>query len=365
MPIQFPTNPEVNQEYTYEGKVWQWDGSAWVGVRQETGIQRSNIWSKQNLLIPKRGFGLNSGYNGTTDQRRTAAGTIPMLKHYMERDLNEFINNIGFIGLLDLYPSAAAAYSVRALRAAYTGSAIRVRRASDNAEQDIGFTLFGDLDTTALTSFCSGTNGFVTTWYDQSENGRNVIQPTAANQPQIVSGGTVLTENGKPCVNFTGIDKRLKTIDNSLFFNDCTISYVCRSISTATFAPLTFGYGNHPISSKSRYLGPLNNNLSFVVFGSDYVSTISAAGDSTINLYSANYIMSTNVATVYKNASTQSGIPGTQATTTTNAKFAINEIADRNESATINFSEGVFYAFNNNSNLTGIRSNQNTYYAIY
>jgi hypothetical protein len=75
--------------------------------------------------------------------------------------------------------------------------------------------------------------------------------------------------------------------------------------------------------------------------------------------------MSTNVATVYKNASTQNGIPGTQATTTTNAKFAINEIADRNESATINFSEGVFYAFNNNSNLTGIRSNQNTYYAIY
>ena len=273
--------------------------------------------------------------------------------------------SIGFIGLLDTYPNAAAAYSVRALRIAYTGSAIRVRRASDNAEQDIGFTLFGDLNTTALTSFCSGTNGFVTTWYDQSGNGRNALQPTAANQPQIVSGGTVLTENGKPCVNFTSTDKRLKTIDNSLFFNDCTLSYVCRSISTATFAPLAFGYGNHPVSSKSRYLGPLNNNLSFVVFGSDYISTIPAAGDSTINLYSSNYIMSTNVATVYKNTSTQSGTPGTQGTTTTTAKFAINEIADRNESATINFSEGVFYAFNNNSNLTGIRANQNTYYAIY
>jgi hypothetical protein len=90
MPIQFPPSPSVNQEYTYEGKVWAWDGSSWVGVRQETGIQKSNIWAKQNLLIPKRGFGLNSGYNGTTDQRRTAAGTIPMLKHYMERDLGLF-----------------------------------------------------------------------------------------------------------------------------------------------------------------------------------------------------------------------------------------------------------------------------------
>jgi hypothetical protein len=70
--------------------VWAWDGSSWVGVRQETGIQKSNIWAKQNLLIPKRGFGLNSGYNGTTDQRRTKAGTIPSLKHFIERDLGEF-----------------------------------------------------------------------------------------------------------------------------------------------------------------------------------------------------------------------------------------------------------------------------------
>jgi hypothetical protein len=73
--------------------VWAWDGSSWVGVRQETGIQKSNIWAKQNLLIPKRGFGLNSGYNGTTDQRRTKAGTIPILKHYMERDLGFFESN--------------------------------------------------------------------------------------------------------------------------------------------------------------------------------------------------------------------------------------------------------------------------------
>lgn len=37
-----------------------------------------------------RRWRLNSGYNGATDQRRTKAGTIPMLKHYMERGLGEF-----------------------------------------------------------------------------------------------------------------------------------------------------------------------------------------------------------------------------------------------------------------------------------
>jgi hypothetical protein len=106
-----------------------------------------------------------------------------------------------FVGLLDTYPNAAAAYSVRKLRTAYTGSTIRVRRSSDNTEQNIGFDGSGNLDTTALTSFCGAGNGFVTTWYDQSGNSRNATQTTAANQPQIVSAGSVITEGGKPTID--------------------------------------------------------------------------------------------------------------------------------------------------------------------
>lgn len=106
--------------------------------------------------------------------------------------------------LLDLYPGAAVAYSLRKLRTAYTGSAIRVRRASDNAEQNIGFNTLGNLDTSALTAFCTGTNGFVTTWYDQSGNSQNVIQATAVSQPQIVASGSVILEGGFPAVKFDG-----------------------------------------------------------------------------------------------------------------------------------------------------------------
>jgi hypothetical protein len=57
-----------------------------------------------------------------------------------------------FVGLLDTYPNAAVAYSLRKLRSAYTGSAIRVRRSSDNAEQDIAF-VGNDLDTTTMLDF--------------------------------------------------------------------------------------------------------------------------------------------------------------------------------------------------------------------
>ena len=103
--------------------------------------------------------------------------------------------------LLDTYSGAAAAYSLRRLRTAYTGDAIRVRRESDNTEQDIGF-VGEDLNTSALTTFCSGTNGFVKTWYDQSGNARDATQSTAAQQPQIVSSGSVINLNSKPTLQF-------------------------------------------------------------------------------------------------------------------------------------------------------------------
>jgi hypothetical protein len=106
--------------------------------------------------------------------------------------------------LLDDYPNAAAAYSLRKLDKDYTGNAIRVRRSNDNTEQNIGFTSGGDLDTASLKTFVGANSGFVTTWYDQSGNSRNATQSTAANQPRIVNAGTVDRENNKPFIRFDG-----------------------------------------------------------------------------------------------------------------------------------------------------------------
>jgi hypothetical protein len=102
--------------------------------------------------------------------------------------------------LLDTYSGAAAAYSLRLLRTAYSGNCIRVRRSSDNAEQDFGF-VSNDLDTASLLTFCGVGNGFVTIWYDQSGNVNNANQTVALSQPQIVASGVVNTLiSGKPCV---------------------------------------------------------------------------------------------------------------------------------------------------------------------
>jgi len=58
-------------------------------------------------------------------------------------------NTLDKAGLTSASP-VAVAYSVRLLSSTYTGKALQVRRSSDNATQDIGFTSNGDLDTTTL-----------------------------------------------------------------------------------------------------------------------------------------------------------------------------------------------------------------------
>jgi len=266
-------------------------------------------------------------------------------------------------GLLETYSGAAAAYSLRKLRNGYVGNAIRVRRSSDNAEQDIAFNTSGGLDTVSLLAFVGGGNGFVTTWYDQSSNGYNMLQTTATAQPQIVSSGNMILENGKPTVSFTSNSKKLQTINLPLSFYDCSLSYVSRNISRTAYACGIFGYGNNAQYSGTRYLGTSfgANTLTFIYFGADVATNLSGAGDTKLALYSLNY--QSNTVNIYKDNSTYNSSVSLSNTST--AKFAINDIADRGEMATINFSEGIFYTNGQSSNLSAIRSNQNSDYSIY
>ena len=70
-----------------------------------------------------------------------------------------------FDGLLDQYGDAAAAYSLRKLRSGYTGSAIRVRRSSDNTERDIRFWN-NELDTVDLLDWVNEEYTFIQEPFD-------------------------------------------------------------------------------------------------------------------------------------------------------------------------------------------------------
>jgi hypothetical protein len=107
-------------------------------------------------------------------------------------------DNLPLLDLLGL-PSAAA-YSTRLLRTLYTGPCLRVRRSTDNVEQNIGFATDRLLDTPALLTFLGGASGFVTTWYDQSGNSLHLSMSLAANQPRIVNAGVVQNMNSVPAL---------------------------------------------------------------------------------------------------------------------------------------------------------------------
>ena len=154
---------------------------------------------------PVKSFTSVGTYDITLLAGRVGAGGVAIKNAYIEIVLQYFTN---------LFGAPATAYSLRKIspNSVYSGAAIRVRRSSDNAEQDINFVSTNanaGIDTAALLSFVGSGDGFVVTWYDQSGNARHATQTTAANQPQIVFSGVTRLSNGLPSVYFDGNDELL------------------------------------------------------------------------------------------------------------------------------------------------------------
>ena len=135
--------------------------------------------------------------------------------------------------------SIASAYSIRQLKTTYdhpvtitapaavsgfsnsTTPLLRVRRSSDNGQLDIGYDGDGNLDSVLLKNFVSNNglnpaaSGFVTVWYDQSGNSRDLYsvpnrvdpgaQPSPSPEPRIVNAG-VVERNSGGVIGFYGIN---------------------------------------------------------------------------------------------------------------------------------------------------------------
>jgi len=75
-----------------------------------------------------------------------------------------------YAGFGDAFGGVTAYYSLRKFTEAETLNAIRVRRSSDDTEQDIGFDANGDLDTTALTTFVNADVDTYTSDFSSTED---------------------------------------------------------------------------------------------------------------------------------------------------------------------------------------------------
>jgi hypothetical protein len=262
--------------------------------------------------------------------------------------------------LLDTYPGAAAAYSLRKLRTAYTGAAIRVRRSSDNVQLDIKFTSLGDFDSVALSTFCGGNSGFVVTWYDQSGNSNNATQSNTSLQPLVYDTGVLVTFNSKPSIKVknqgyliastaTGAGNGIQYVSSYIAYNLTTLNLVnYLAYETGTDAGILAG------GTFSTLTG-----FGIVISGVLLQNTI----ETTNNILKLGGTKSNTVPSIYFNGSLSA--TGTIGGTTS---FMLLFGGSSNTSQQSNIggsSEMIFYNTDQTSNNSGINSNINSYYSIY
>lgn len=256
--------------------------------------------------------------------------------------------------LLDDYSGAAAAYSLRQLSSSYSGNAVKVRRASDNAEADIRF-VNGAIDTTGLANHCGSSDGFVSLWYDQSSSGQNVRQTVANLQPKIYDGTTgLVTENGKPAMQFDGTSDKLSAVSAFLNDNDVSVVFVgARNIVSASNNTVSnFTGGAVAIYSGGQDDYKLYHNGSYAQ-GSGAVGT--SQHTYTFNSDGINFSFFVNGSSVYS---------GTKTLGTGTRFLEIGSFSGGNLfNGTIQ--EAIVYSTDQSSNRTGIESNINTFYSIY
>jgi hypothetical protein len=270
--------------------------------------------------------------------------------------------------LLDDYPNAAAAYSLRKLDNNYTGSAIRVRRSNDNSEQDIGF-VGNDLDTASLKTFVGANSGFVTTWYDQSGNARNATQSTASRQPRIVNTGTIERDNDnnklglrfnqasnnglEHVFNFTITSQSVFAVFNMLSTSGNYARVFTQSPSGDDFAsdnyiPIIRNLTNNNVGS---WIDGIKSGIN-INYSIQYIYASIHSGTQLIN-----YLNSTTSSSAYNHAlnRNETRLAIGNVTSTTNGTGAFDG----------HITEIIVYNSNQSSNRTGIETNINSYYGIY
>jgi len=335
------------------------------------------------------GTGSTLGHNGTTaSQDTTAQGTVAwnysstsqLFKHQASgttraQELvlyhsDESSNRIGiesnisdhYFGpdrLLNTYEGAAAGYSVRKINK-YATLSMRVRRDSDDAEQDFGFDASGNLDVAGIESFCGNAIGYLATWFDQSGNSRNATQTTTADQPQIYNGTAVLTRNSKPAAVFDGSSDYMDMPDSMLpsNINNCSVFTVQTNESSPNGA--TFNIGGYGINDR-WFQTIVVSNVEYFGYGSSFAAINIGAATTSQRLITAIAGSTQGNAQCFVDGTSQGSVALQSATPTTGT----GELGRTDYLGNGTFQEVIVYHSDQSSNRSGIESNANTYFNIF
>lgn len=270
----------------------------------------------------------------------------------------------GFVGLLDLYPGAIVAYSLRLLRKAYTGPAIRIRRDSDQNETDIGFSNYV-LNQSAITTFCGFDNGYIVKWYDQSGNGNDLFQNTAIVQPKIVdAGGAVITTNGKPAIRYESIEGGYNQLflTNNVNTNSSISSFeVFSRVSSSTRHPVLCG----DFFNSNQYM-PWNYSDNVIYFANQDGVVLTAGSVNGQNLFTGindsiatkKYIYSNGVVII-------NGVTPLFLSSGNNLLYNFGNRTGAGEPVIGTAQEQILYLSEKLSERSAIETNINNFYGIY
>lgn len=256
--------------------------------------------------------------------------------------------------LLDTYTGAAAAYSVRKLRTAYTGSCIQIRRSSDGAYLDIGFNSSGLVDTTTILSFVGSSSAVVYKWYDQTGNGRDATSSLTEPTPKIVISGVLQTLSGIPTIKFVQV-------------SGCGFRTLYNLVSPFSIIGVLAQDAGFNLSSR---IFSADNTQNFITIGRVNVTSVYTDGD-VVNFpskvlsktYLVSFMRQSTSNYVYQNGSI---VPNSSTRSNNWGAFSINSgLGQANEPVDCRISEIILYANNQNANVNGINSNINSYYSIY
>ena len=265
-------------------------------------------------------------------------------------------------------------YSLRLLNPYYTGAAIRVINDS-NVEADIGF-VEEELDTTALLNHCGSGDGYLVKWYDQSQTGgtgsgndATYGSPhfTPVNRPKIVSAGSVLTENGKPCIFVEDSSMQLASQVDFPNTNGTLVAYVSsKNASADNNSGMILGdyqgYANQQnrIWEHGTYIqSQIYNGTGNHTFASPEDGAIAGSGQHVVMLYrdpSARWYMDKNSVNSGQNQNR-------------NYTFSIETLFGAHNSVAYsyygNVQEIIAFDSGKSTERADIKSNINAYYSIY
>lgn len=160
------------------------------------------------------------GFNGSGTFTYTAPGTdVYAISTTASSSTLVFTNppSLGYATIADEFSTSGLSnsqiinvLSMCRIYGPYVGNVFTLRRSSDDATANFGFTdihLNSCVDQSAITAWAAGSNVYVVNWYDQGPNANNATPPTAdgtaitspitnADQPQLVLN----CQNSLPCL---------------------------------------------------------------------------------------------------------------------------------------------------------------------